>query len=200
VSVGIGNHESRLADLDGDGDLDILSKPYTRQAPGIDVLLGRRSKLDRWQRHVVDPGRPWRSVFIDAADIDGDTRKDIISGGWWYRNPGNVGRPWQRHTIGEPLHNMAAVHDFDGDGDADILGTRAPIPMPNSSGRRTRGAVRSGFRGASPKATATSSKVSRSVASRTTGWKSRCPGTPKAKVFRCWACRARRRADRGRCA
>jgi sugar phosphate isomerase/epimerase len=36
---GHGWHEGRLADLDGDGDLDVLGKPYTWQAPRMDVWL-----------------------------------------------------------------------------------------------------------------------------------------------------------------
>ncbi len=39
VASGVDNHESRIADLDGDGDLDILGKPYTFGAPGLDVWL-----------------------------------------------------------------------------------------------------------------------------------------------------------------
>ena len=39
ISVGIGNHESRVADLDGDSDLDILDKPYTADTPRVDVWL-----------------------------------------------------------------------------------------------------------------------------------------------------------------
>lgn len=41
VSVGIGNHEARLADLDGDGDLDILDKPYTWDTPRIDIWINQ---------------------------------------------------------------------------------------------------------------------------------------------------------------
>jgi sugar phosphate isomerase/epimerase len=37
--VGHGFHEGRVADLDGDGDLDILNKPYTWEAPRVDVWL-----------------------------------------------------------------------------------------------------------------------------------------------------------------
>jgi hypothetical protein len=37
--VGHGWHEARLADLDGDGDLDLLNKPYTWQTPRVDVWL-----------------------------------------------------------------------------------------------------------------------------------------------------------------
>ncbi len=39
VSSGIGLHESKIADLDGDGDYDILGKPYSWQAPRLDIWL-----------------------------------------------------------------------------------------------------------------------------------------------------------------
>jgi hypothetical protein len=39
VANGYGNHESRVADLDGDGDLDILGKPYNWEAPRLDIWL-----------------------------------------------------------------------------------------------------------------------------------------------------------------
>lgn len=38
---GMGFHESKPGDLDGDGDIDILNKPYNWQTPGIDVFLQR---------------------------------------------------------------------------------------------------------------------------------------------------------------
>jgi len=38
---GMGFHESRLADLDGDGRLDVLQKPYNWNAPRVDVWLNR---------------------------------------------------------------------------------------------------------------------------------------------------------------
>jgi len=39
ASHGQGIHEGKLGDLDGDGDLDILMKPYGHKTPRIDILL-----------------------------------------------------------------------------------------------------------------------------------------------------------------
>ena len=39
VVVGHGWHEARLVDLDGDGDLDLVNKPYSWDTPRIDVWL-----------------------------------------------------------------------------------------------------------------------------------------------------------------
>lgn len=47
VSKGIGNHESRIADVNGDGRLDIVGKPYTWDAPRVDVWLNQGTKRSR---------------------------------------------------------------------------------------------------------------------------------------------------------
>jgi hypothetical protein len=39
ISRGIDLHDSEIVDLDGDGDLDILGKPYDGDAPSIDIWL-----------------------------------------------------------------------------------------------------------------------------------------------------------------
>ena len=140
MASGYGNHETRVADLDGDGDVDLLVKPYTWDAPRVDVWLNNGTRndigklaLDRWQRHVIDSEKPWRSLFIAPADLDGDGKKDIVTGGWWYKNPGNLDGVWTRYTIESPLNNMAAVYDFDGDGHLDVLGTEGKGAEPNAN-------------------------------------------------------------------
>ena len=139
VASGSDNHETKAADLDGDGDVDILGKPYSWETPRLDIWLNGAIKtlpatlsLEKWRRHVIDADKPWRSVFIDAADLDGDSRKDIVTGGWWYRNPGKDGGEWRRQTFGQSLNNMAAVFDADADGDIDILGTEGKGSEPNA--------------------------------------------------------------------
>jgi len=53
IAIGKANHESRVGDLDGDGDLDVLGKPYNYAAPGLHIWLqdGPTSPLDNRQRH-----------------------------------------------------------------------------------------------------------------------------------------------------
>ena len=136
LTTGFGNHESRLSDLDGDGDLDILGKPYNWQTPRLDIWLNESNcavSLNTWDRHVVDAARPERAIFVLSGDLDGDELPDIVSGGWWYRNPGTPGGTWARNTIGAPLNNVAALHDFDGDGRLDILGTQGVGSASNSA-------------------------------------------------------------------
>lgn len=45
--VGHGWHEARLADLDGDGDLDLLNKPYNWDTPRVDVWLNKGTHPQR---------------------------------------------------------------------------------------------------------------------------------------------------------
>lgn len=44
VIIGHGWHEGQLADLDGDGDLDLLNKPYNWDAPRVDVWLNNGTR------------------------------------------------------------------------------------------------------------------------------------------------------------
>ncbi|MCC6419703.1 MAG: VCBS repeat-containing protein [Gemmataceae bacterium] len=127
-----GSHNIRLADIGNDGDLDIVGANHGQHGVATPIEMWENLSrspapplpLTRWRRHVVDGDRPWRAVFIAPADLDGDGRPDIVSGGWWYRNPGAAGGIWVRRAVGEGFHNFALAYDFDGDGMRDLLGTR----------------------------------------------------------------------------
>jgi hypothetical protein len=151
VATGIDQHESKVGDLDGDGDLDILGKPYIWDTPRVDVWLNQSGgspppntptptpaacqSLDSWQTYIIDNARPWRAIFIDSFDVDGDGFEDVVTGAWWYRNPGGAGGTWTRLPIDSRLagasspvtntfNQFIVKGDFDGDGRIDLLGTK----------------------------------------------------------------------------
>ena len=54
LDTGQGWHDSKIADLDGDGDLDILQHPYAWDAPRIDVWLqGGTGQVRPWKPKVA---------------------------------------------------------------------------------------------------------------------------------------------------
>ena len=116
------------ADVDGDGDVDVLS------ASSFDDKIA-------WYENDGNPGTPGftahtistaanvaSSVF--AADVDGDGDTDVLSASVfddkiaWYENDGNPGTPgFTAHTISTAANGAYSVFavDVDGDGDTDVL-------------------------------------------------------------------------------
>ncbi|MFD0200671.1 MULTISPECIES: FG-GAP repeat domain-containing protein [Saccharothrix] len=77
--------------------------------------------------HLVDAD-PQDGYWIQAADVDGDGRLDLVTSGLttgrvsWYRNPGEPHGPWRKHPIIE-LDKPVALDcgDIAGEGRADIV-------------------------------------------------------------------------------
>ncbi len=44
IAEGYGNHESKIADLDGNGTLDVLGKPYNWETPRLDIWLSQPAR------------------------------------------------------------------------------------------------------------------------------------------------------------
>ncbi|MEM7332131.1 MAG: VCBS repeat-containing protein [Chloroflexota bacterium] len=125
IASGFGVHEAKVGDLNGDSYPDILGKPYNWQTPRLDIWFNTpNNPFGSWERHLVDEEKPAKAVFILSADLNGDQWADIVTGGWWYKNPALTGSNWEKKPIGSPLNDMLAVLDIDQDGDIDILGSQ----------------------------------------------------------------------------
>jgi gliding motility-associated-like protein len=113
------------ADMDGDGDMDILSASIFDNTIAWYENDGNANPT--WAAANIDTSaRSARSVF--AADMDGDGDMDIVSANFndhtiaWYENDGNANPTWTKAVIGGTADVWSVfAADMDGDGDMDIL-------------------------------------------------------------------------------
>ena len=123
------------ADVDGDGDMDILGAASTDNDIAWWENPGGAATTDGtpWTEHTIDASFGGASS-VYAADVDGDGNVDILGAAStdndiaWWENPGGAattdGTPWAEHTIDASFGGASSVYaaDVDGDGNVDILG------------------------------------------------------------------------------
>jgi hypothetical protein len=86
---------------------------------------GGGPSLDAWTYKQVSAAHV-QTFGLAFADVDGDAAFDIVSGPYWYRNPGgDMLGTWTRSAaFPDDLHAMLAA-DVDGDDRADLIGQRS---------------------------------------------------------------------------
>ncbi|MBA7542548.1 hypothetical protein ES705_34871 [subsurface metagenome] len=107
--------QSSLADLDEDGDLDLIVG-----TSGSTVWWFEYISAEKWEMHVLGD-----DALTDkggtAFDVDGDRKIDQVSGGCWYRNPGNKGDKWERFENGAIFAYDNVHGDFNKDGTNELV-------------------------------------------------------------------------------
>jgi hypothetical protein len=92
-------HDVEAADLDGDGRLDLV----TRHQSGFGKRMGNAIHI--WKQDSI---RSWRhrtfrcphGEGLAVADVNGDGRPDVVIGGRWYENPGDIlNGTWVEHLF-----------------------------------------------------------------------------------------------------
>ena len=114
-----------VADVDGDGDLDVLSASYNDDR--IAWYENAQGDASRWHAHTVTTGANGADA-VAAADLDGDGDLDLVSASdldnevTWYENSG-ARSAWREHAVTTAVPGARSVvgADVDGDGDLDAV-------------------------------------------------------------------------------
>ncbi len=115
------------ADVDGDGDLDMLGAAW--HAYDITWWENTTSDGTAWAEHTID-GDFVTAASVYAADVDGDGDLDVLGADYidgvitWWENTACDGTAWIEHTVNGDFDGAYSVYaaDVDGDGDLDVLG------------------------------------------------------------------------------
>lgn len=113
-----------VADLNKDGQLDIVAGYYWFEAPG-------------WTRHeiapsrIFDPRKEYSNSFLNLGmDVDLDGWDDVViidypgTPAYWFENPKTESSNWQKHSIADSVGisiESPGFIDIDDDGRLDIL-------------------------------------------------------------------------------
>lgn len=117
-----GIHNGVVADIGNDGDYDIFGANWTGNPPVrlfINHLDGRVG-IDHWT-YIQVSDQHSQTFGLTFGDVNQDKALDILSGGFWYRNPGgDMLSPWQQFRLPDGMHAILSV-DVDGDEHLDII-------------------------------------------------------------------------------
>ena len=121
----------RLADLDEDNDLDIVSAARNETTASI-AWYENPGPPDAftvpWTKHAI--GHWPDTMWIDVGDIDHDDRPDLAASSWdnasfaWFRQPADAHQPWTPYNVGQFDDTKGAgitISDLNEDGVADLV-------------------------------------------------------------------------------
>lgn len=128
------NEGSAIADVDGDGKLDVIAGRFWFPNPDFTA---------RPLRNIDDVNGYTHSNGDHVLDVNGDGRPDVLSQSFfggeirWYENPGEHGLTrgllWQQHLLNEQgggANEASFLHDITGDGTPEFIVNSWDVNQP----------------------------------------------------------------------
>jgi len=112
-------------DIDGDGDMDVLSTSGNRTLAWHENVDG----LGRFSNKNLIDDRDQRGSILHISDLDGDGDPDLLTDGYsdsgvaWYENVDGKGTYDVLQILSDEIKDIRDVYtaDLDGDGDLDVV-------------------------------------------------------------------------------
>ncbi|MCK5469562.1 MAG: VCBS repeat-containing protein, partial [Cyclobacteriaceae bacterium] len=117
-------HDIEIADLDGDGRLDVISRNQSEfgYEAGNAIHLWMNTGTEKWIEKVLECPH---GEGIVVSDLDGDGDPDIVTGGIWFENHTTE---WREHHFTEwHLNASVQIADINRDGRKDIVLTPSEL-------------------------------------------------------------------------
>jgi len=115
-------HDIEVGDIDGDGNLEIVTRSQGKD--GNQIVVWKRINDTSWTKRVI-PCPPGEGLAL--GDIDGDGYLDVVIGGRWYEAPKDIlQEPWKEHLFADWAPDaMVRVADMNKNGRLDVVLTRS---------------------------------------------------------------------------